>query len=90
MESHLDALDNLLASVEEQLGIAPSDVDADETYDPGYALIYLYVSTLEHYTLSVSYDIYYSFLNLRISSTKPSPILALLMLISKTQSVVFH
>ena len=88
MESHLDALDNLLASVEEQLGIAPSDVDADATYDPGYALIYLYVSTLEHYTLS--YDIYYSFLNLRISSTKPSPILALLMLISKTQSVVFH
>ena len=88
MESHLDALDNLLASVEEQLGIAPSDVDADATYDPGYALIYLYVSTLEHYTLS--YDIYYFFLNLRISSTKPSPILALLMLISKTQSVVFH
>ena len=88
MESHVDALDNLLASVEEQLGIAPSDVDADATYDPGYALIYLYVSTLEHYTLS--YDTYYSFLNLRITSTKPSPILALLMLISKTQSVVFH
>ena len=44
MESHLDALDNLLASVEEQLGIAPSDVDADATYDPGYALIVIDLS----------------------------------------------
>ena len=56
----LDALDN----VDERLGIALSDVDAGGTHDPGYAIIRLYISTLEQlvieyiyiYIVSVSQD----------------------------------
>lgn len=62
MKCHLRHLDSLMERVDERLGIALSDVDAGGTHDPGYAIIRLYISTLEQlvieyiYIVSVSQD----------------------------------
>ena len=41
--------------VDERLGIALSDVDAGGTHDPGYAIIRLYISTLEQLVIEYIY-----------------------------------